>query len=152
VPEPTAAPLAGKSAIVTGAGQGLGRTHALTLAALGASVVVNDLDEAADRVVEEITAAGGTAVVNHGSVADWKAAEAMVGQAIDTFGDLHIVVNNAGVLRDKMSFNMTEEDWDLVIAVHLKGHFCVSHHAGKYWRDRSKAGVAIGRRIINTSS
>jgi NAD(P)-dependent dehydrogenase (short-subunit alcohol dehydrogenase family) len=144
--------LAGKVAIVTGAGQGLGRAHALTLAAEGAAVVVNDLSPAADAVVEEIIGAGGQAVANRDSVSDWKAAAAMIEQAVDTFGDLHILVNNAGVLRDKMSFNMEEDDWDLVVNVHLKGHFCPSRHAGVYWRNQAKAGATVGRRIVNTTS
>jgi 3-oxoacyl-[acyl-carrier protein] reductase len=147
----SAAPLAGKVAIVTGAGQGIGRAHARHLAALGASVVVNDV-AGAPAVVEEITAAGGRAGANADSVADWKGAEHLVGEAIDAFGDLHIVVNNAGILRDKMSFNMDEADWDAVVDVHLKGHFAVSRHAGRYWRERAKEGDAPPRRIINTTS
>jgi NAD(P)-dependent dehydrogenase (short-subunit alcohol dehydrogenase family) len=143
--------LDGKVAIVTGAGQGLGRAHALELASEGASVIVNDV-RGADEVVAEITAAGGQAVANSVSVSDWAGAEAMVAQAVDTWGDLHIVVNNAGILRDGMSFNMGEADWDAVIDVHLKGHYCLSHHAGVYWRNQAKAGVTVGRRIINTSS
>lgn len=144
--------LDGKVAIVTGAGRGLGRAHSLTLAGEGAKVVVNDLGDEAQAVVDEIAAAGGEAVVNHGSVSDWEASEAMVAQAVDTYGDLHIVVNNAGILRDKMSFNMHESDWDDVVDVHLKGHFCLSRHAGVYWRNQAKAGATVGRRIINTSS
>src|ERR1700680_4418115 len=111
--------LAGKVAIVTGAGQGLGRAHALTLAERGAAVVVNDLGDAADAVADEINGGGGGARANHGSVSDWKASADLIGQAVDTYGDLHIVVNNAGILRDKMSFNMDESDWDLVIDGHL---------------------------------
>jgi NAD(P)-dependent dehydrogenase (short-subunit alcohol dehydrogenase family) len=144
--------LDGKVAIVTGAGRGLGRAHSLTLAAEGASVVVNDLGDEAEAVVAEIEAAGGSAVANHGSVSDWDAAQGMVAQAVETYGDLHIVVNNAGVLRDKMSFNMDESEWDLVLDVHLKGHFCLSRHAGAYWRDQSKAGATVGRRLVNTAS
>jgi NAD(P)-dependent dehydrogenase (short-subunit alcohol dehydrogenase family) len=140
-----------KVAIVTGAGRGLGRAHALELAGEGASVVVNDV-VGASEVVDEINIAGGRAVANTSSVSDWKAAAGMVEQAIDTFGDLHILVNNAGIIRDAMSFNMGEPDWDAVIDVHLKGHFCLSHHAGVYWRNQAKAGVEAGRRIINTSS
>ena len=140
-------------AVVTGAGQGLGRAHAVTLAGLGAAVVVNDLGASADAVVDEITASGGQAVANHASVSDWKGSKELIDQAVDAFGDLHILVNNAGILRDKMSFNMDEDEWDLVIDVHLKGHFCPSRHAGAYWRDRAKsAGGEVGRRIINTSS
>jgi NAD(P)-dependent dehydrogenase (short-subunit alcohol dehydrogenase family) len=143
--------LEGKVALVTGAGQGLGRAHALELAGEGARVVVNDV-AGADAVVAEIAASGGVAVANSGSVSDWPGAAAMVQQAIDTFGDLHVLVNNAGILRDTMSFNMGEAEWDAVIDVHLKGHFCLSHHAGAYWRDQAKAGATVGRRIINTSS
>jgi NAD(P)-dependent dehydrogenase (short-subunit alcohol dehydrogenase family) len=144
--------LDGKVAIVTGAGRGLGRSHALLLASEGASVVVNDLGDDGKAVAEEIVKAGGNAVHNTGSVADWADAEAMVQQAVDEFGDLHILVNNAGVLRDKMSFNMDESDWDTVIAVHLKGHFAASRHAAVYWRDQAKQGKEAQRRIINTSS
>ncbi len=144
--------LDGKVAIVTGAGRGLGRAHSLTMAAEGAKVVVNDLGDEAEAVVAEIEAAGGSAVANHASVSDWEATEALVAQAVETYGDLHIVVNNAGILRDKMSFNMDESDWDAVVDVHLKGHFCVSRHAGVYWRNQAKAGATVGRRIINTSS
>jgi 3-oxoacyl-[acyl-carrier protein] reductase len=147
----------GTVAIVTGAGQGLGRSHALELARQGAKVVVNDFapkgDNPAEAVVAEIEDGGGDAVVNDADVADWSQSEAMVKQAIDTFGSLDILVNNAGVLRDRMLFNMSEEEWDLVIRVHLKGHFCPTRHAGAYWRDTSKAadGPTYGR-IINTSS
>jgi 3-oxoacyl-[acyl-carrier protein] reductase len=155
--------LEGKIAIVTGAGRGLGRVEALHLAKRGASVVVNDLGGAADgtgadqrpaqEVVNEIEAAGGKAVANYGDVADWDDARGMVEQAVDTFGGLDIVVNNAGFLRDKMIFNMDEGDWDSVIRVHLKGHFCVSRWATAYWRDRSKeTGAPVYGRIINTSS
>jgi NAD(P)-dependent dehydrogenase (short-subunit alcohol dehydrogenase family) len=144
--------LDGKVAIVTGAGRGLGRSHALLLASEGASVVVNDLGDDAKTVVDEIVAAGGTAVANGDSVAEWAGAENMVRQAVEELGDLHILVNNAGVLRDKMSFNMDESDWDTVIAVHLKGHFAPSRHAATYWRDQAKQGKEAPRRIINTSS
>ncbi|SRR5579871_2949568 len=152
---PSVPELDGKVAIVTGAGQGLGRTHALTLAGAGASVVVNDVGEGANQVVKEIKAAGGEAVANNGSVSNWDASAELIQQAVDTYGDLHILVNNAGILRDRMSFNMDEAAWDAVIDVHLKGHFCPSRHAGAYWRDRAKADPAaasIGRRIINTTS
>jgi NAD(P)-dependent dehydrogenase (short-subunit alcohol dehydrogenase family) len=143
--------LDGKVAIVTGAGRGLGRAHALELAAEGARVVVNDVNAAAE-VVSEIEAAGGAAAANQSSVSDWKGTAALVQQAVDTFGDLHIVVNNAGILRDGMSFNMGEDEWDVVVDVHLKGHFCLSHHAGVYWRAQAKSGATEGRRIINTTS
>jgi NAD(P)-dependent dehydrogenase (short-subunit alcohol dehydrogenase family) len=117
-------------------------------------VIVNDVGASADHVVEEISSAGGQAAVNHASVSDWKGSRELVDQAVETFGDLHVLVNNAGILRDKMSFNMDEDEWDAVIDVHLKGHFCPSRHAGAYWRDRAKAAGADppARRIINTSS
>jgi NAD(P)-dependent dehydrogenase (short-subunit alcohol dehydrogenase family) len=145
--------LDGKVAIVTGAGRGIGRAEALLLASEGASVVVNELDAGLGQaVVDEITAAGGRAEANEDSVAEWKGAERLVAQAVDSFGDLHVLVNNAGILRDKMSFNMDEDDWDAVVAVHLKGHFAPSRFAAAYWRDQAKAGREAPRRIINTSS
>jgi 3-oxoacyl-[acyl-carrier protein] reductase len=155
--------LEGKVAIVTGAGRGLGRSEALQLARLGAAVVVNDYGvavdgsketSAADQVVAEITSAGGKAVSNPADVADWEQSKALVDQAVSEFGGLDIVVNNAGILRDKMLYNMTEEEWDAVIRTHLKGHFCVSRHATAYWREKSKAdeGRPVYGRIINTSS
>jgi NAD(P)-dependent dehydrogenase (short-subunit alcohol dehydrogenase family) len=145
--------LEGKVAIVTGAGQGLGRAHALTLAREGAALVVNDINEATVRAVAaEIAAAGGRVLVNTDSVADWAAMEAMIAETVATFGDLHVVVNNGGFLRDRMSFSMAEEDWDAVVAVHLKGHFCVARHAGVWWREQSKQGIEAPRRIINTTS
>ncbi|MEZ5169395.1 MAG: SDR family oxidoreductase [Acidimicrobiia bacterium] len=154
--------LDGKVAIVTGAGRGIGRGEAVLLASHGASVVVNDVggewdgtgadDRPATQVVEEITEAGGRAVANGDDVADWEGAQRLIQTAIDTFGDLHILVNNAGILRDGMSFNLDEEAWDSVIRVHLKGHFAPSHHAARYWREQSKAGVEVPRRIINTTS
>jgi NAD(P)-dependent dehydrogenase (short-subunit alcohol dehydrogenase family) len=154
--------LDGKVAIVTGAGRGIGRGHARLLAAEGAKVVVNDLGGAvegvgsdptpAQEVAGEIADAGGEAVVNGDDVSTWDGAEALVRQAIETFGDLHVLVNNAGILRDKMSFNIDESDWDAVIRVHLKGHFAPSRFAAAYWRERSKAGHAASGRIINTSS
>jgi NAD(P)-dependent dehydrogenase (short-subunit alcohol dehydrogenase family) len=152
----------GRVAIVTGAGRGIGREHALALAASGAKVVVNDLGADMDggggdatpaqETVNDIIAMGGEAVVNGGNVASFDDAGAMVAQAIDTFGGLDIVINNAGILRDRMLFSMTESDWDAVIAVHLKGTFGPSHHASKYWRERAKAGETNDARIINTSS
>jgi NAD(P)-dependent dehydrogenase (short-subunit alcohol dehydrogenase family) len=144
--------LEGKVAIVTGAGGGLGRAHALRLSSEGANVIVNDLGAAAHDVVAEIEATGGTAAANIASVADFAAAEAMVRQAIERFGTLDIVVNNAGALRDAMPFNMTEDQWDLVVDVHLKGHFNLCRHAVSYWREQHKAGNAAPRRIINTTS
>ncbi|HEV8063832.1 MAG TPA: SDR family oxidoreductase, partial [Acidimicrobiales bacterium] len=146
----------------TGAGRGIGREHALLFASLGAKVVVNDLGGAVDgsgadisaaqSVVDEITAAGGEAVANTDSVSSFEGAKAMVEQAVSTFGDLHIVVNNAGILRDRMSFNMSEEDFDDVVRVHLKGHFAMARTAGAYWREQHKAGEAVTGRIINTTS
>ena len=152
----------GRVAIVTGAGRGIGREHALMLASEGAAVVVNDLGADPDgsgadagpahEVVEEIKGMGGQAVVNGANVADFAEAGAMVQQAIDSFGKLDILINNAGILRDRMIFSMSEEDWDAVIAVHLKGHFCPTRHAAAYWREQAKAGVAVDARIINTAS
>jgi NAD(P)-dependent dehydrogenase (short-subunit alcohol dehydrogenase family) len=150
--------LDGRVAVVTGAGQGLGRSHALTLAGEGARVVVNDFappdtDNPADAVVAEITAAGGEAVAHAGDVADWDQSKAMIQLAIDTWGSLDVLVNNAGILRDRMIFNMSEQEWDAVIRVHLKGHFCPTRHAVEHWRNASKAadGPVYGR-IVNTSS
>src|SRR5437667_10089256 len=154
--------LDGKVAIVTGAGRGIGRGEALLLASEGAKVVVNDLGgaregEGADKtpaqeVADEIVAGGGEAVANYDDVASWPGAEGLIGQAIDAFGKLDILVNNAGILRDGMSFNLSEEDWDSVIRVHLKGHFAPSRFAAVYWREQSKAGEPVSGRIINTSS
>jgi NAD(P)-dependent dehydrogenase (short-subunit alcohol dehydrogenase family) len=145
-----------KVAIVTGAGQGLGRCHAELLAVEGARVVVNDLTERADEVAEAIVAAGGQAVAHRGSVSDWSAADALVGTALDRFGELHVLVNNAGFIRDAMSFSMTEEQFDAVVDVHLKGHFAPTHFAAAYWRAQAKAAgegaQLVPRRIINTSS
>jgi 3-oxoacyl-[acyl-carrier protein] reductase len=155
--------LEGKVAIVTGAAHGLGRVEALALASQGARVVVNDLgtkgdgrgrDESAARaVVEEIRKQGGEAVPHFGDVADWNASQAMIKTALDTWGDLNILVNNAGFLRDSTIFNMTEEDFDAVIRVHLKGHFCGMRFASAYWRDKAKStGGSVYGRLINTSS
>jgi NAD(P)-dependent dehydrogenase (short-subunit alcohol dehydrogenase family) len=154
--------LEGKVAVVTGAGRGIGRAHALALAEAGAKVVVNDLgaalsgeghdDTPAQQVVDEIKAAGGEAAANGENVADFAGAERMVRQAIDEFGRLDILVNNAGILRDRMLVNMTEDEWDAVIAVHLKGHFAPTRHAAAYWREQSKAGGQVRGRVINTSS
>lgn len=145
--------LAGRTAVVTGAGAGLGRAEALALAARGASVVVNDMGPAADDVVAEIKKAGGEAVAVKGDVGDWSTGDTLVSAAVDTFGSLDIVVNNAGVLRDKMLFNLSESDWDDVIHVHLKGHASVSRAAAVHWRAASKAaGGPVYGRVINTSS
>jgi NAD(P)-dependent dehydrogenase (short-subunit alcohol dehydrogenase family) len=152
----------GRVAIVTGAGRGIGREHALSLARHGAKVVVNDLGgdmhgEGADaspaqQVVEEIRAAGGEAVANGDSVADWAGAQRLIGTALETFGDLHVLVNNAGILRDRVLANMTEEEWDAVINVHLKGTFATSRWAVAHWREQAKAGSVVSGRIINTTS
>lgn len=156
--------LDGKVAIVTGAGRGLGRSHVEALAAAGASVIVNDLGSGlhgehgsesqtpADEVVAAIKAAGGSAVANYGNAASWEDGEALVQCAIDNFGRLDILVNNAGILRDRMSWKMSEPEWDAVIAVHLKGHFTATRAAIAYWREQAKAGEQIAGRIINTTS
>ncbi|TMA94424.1 MAG: SDR family NAD(P)-dependent oxidoreductase [Deltaproteobacteria bacterium] len=155
--------LAGKVAIVTGSGRGIGREEALLMAKHGAKVVVNDLGAhfdgtgqatgtPAQEVVAEIKKMGGEAIANGDSVADFKAAKRIVQCALDTFGKLNIVVNNAGILRDRMIFNMGEDDWDAVVAVHLKGSFNMSRHACEYWREEHKKGNVLNGRIINTSS
>jgi NAD(P)-dependent dehydrogenase (short-subunit alcohol dehydrogenase family) len=142
--------LDGRVAIVTGAGRGLGRAHALALAGAGARVVVNNRSpELGEAVAEEIRAAGGEAIVHAGDVADWSVAEGLVAAAVARFGDLHILVNNAGITRDRMSFNMSEEEWDDVVRANLKGHFAPSRFAGAHWRAQ---GEAPGRRIVNTTS
>ncbi len=152
----------GRVAIVTGAGRGIGREHALMLASEGAAVVVNDLGAQPDgsgadpgpanEVVAEIEAMGGAAVVNGANVTDFAEAAAMVDQAVEVFGRLDILVNNAGILRDKMIFSMGEDDWDDVVGVHLKGHFCPTRHAAAYWRSQAKQGLEVDGRIINTAS
>ncbi|MEM6579973.1 MAG: SDR family oxidoreductase [Pseudomonadota bacterium] len=143
----------GRVAIITGAGGGLGAAHAKTLAAEGACVVINDINEnAARQVAADISGAGGQAVVNTSDITHYEDSLNAVRQALDSFGDLHAVVNNAGVNRDRMFASMTEEDWDVIMAVHLKGHFCISSHAVHYWRGRSKSGEQVDARIINTSS
>ena len=143
----------GRVVIITGAGGGLGAAHARVLAAEGASVIVNDINEAAaTAVVDEIIAAGGKAVVNTSDITNYNDSLNAVKQALDSFGDLHAVVNNAGVNRDRMFASMTEVEWDTIMAVHLKGHFCISSHAVHYWRGQSKEGEAVDARIINTSS
>ena len=154
--------LAGKVAIVTGAGRGIGREHALALARAGARVIVNDLGGSlagegsdstpAQEVVNEIVAEGGDAVASYDDVSSFEAAEQIVRRAVERYGRLDILVNNAGILRDRMLVNMTEEEWDAVIAVHLKGHFTLTRHAAAYWRERSKAGEDVRARVINTSS
>ena len=163
----------GKVAIVTGAGRGIGRAHALLLASQGAAVVVNDFGGGmagegstsegtnregnavtpAQQVCDEIIAAGGTAVANGASVSNWSAAEAMIQQAVDTFGGLDILINNAGILRDRMSFSMSEQEWDAVIDVHLKGHFAPSRFAAAYWRNQFKTtNQPVNAKIVNTAS
>ncbi|QSE42044.1 SDR family oxidoreductase [Rhodococcus erythropolis] len=152
----------GRVVIISGAGRGIGRAHALAFAAEGAKVVVNDIGAGADgsetgespaeQVVAEIIAAGGQAVVNGDDVADWAGAENLIKTAIDTFGGLDVLVNNAGFLRDRMLVGMSEGEWDAVIRVHLKGHFAPLRHAAAYWRAEAKAGKTVDARIINTSS
>jgi NAD(P)-dependent dehydrogenase (short-subunit alcohol dehydrogenase family) len=152
----------GRVVIVTGAGRGIGRAHALAFASEGARVVVNDLGVAADgsgadggpaqQVVSEIRAAGGEAVADTSDIADFEGAAALVRTAIDTFGRLDVLVNNAGFVRDRMLFTTSEQEWDAVIRVHLKGHFATTRHATEYWRARAKAGEAVDARIVNTSS
>ncbi|WP_248964140.1 3-oxoacyl-ACP reductase [Sphaerisporangium perillae] len=145
--------LAGRTAVVTGAGAGLGRCEALALAERGANVVVNDVGSAAEDVVVEIKRLGGEAVAVTGDVGDWSMGDRLVQAAVDTFGGLDIVVNNAGVLRDKMLFNLAESDWDDVVRVHLRGHAGVSRAAAAYWRAASKAaGGPVYGRVVNTSS
>src|ERR1700730_9752357 len=149
-------------AIITGAGRGIGREHALLFASLGAKVVVNDLGGAVDgsgadvsaaqSVVDEITAAGGQAVASTDSVSSFAGAKALVDQAVTTYGDLHVVVNNAGILRDRMLVSMSEQEFDDVIAVHLKGTFNVTRHAAEVWREAAKAGDIVDRAIVNTRS
>ncbi len=154
--------LEGRVAIITGAGRGIGREHALLFAAEGARVVVNDLGGAldgsrstaspAEEVVAEIRDFGGEAVANHDNVAEWDGGARLVQNAIDAFGDLHVLVNNAGILRDRVLVNLSEDDWDSVINVHLKGHFVPTRHAATYWRERAKAGHPVAAAVINTSS
>jgi len=146
--------LAGKTAIVTGAGNGLGRAEALALATAGANVVLNDLPgDAVHTVADEIKASGGAAVVCAGDVADWDTGQQLVTTALESFGGLDILVNNAGVLRDRMVFTMSAQEWDLVMRVHLRGHFVTTRFATAHWRERSKdSGGPVYGRVINTSS
>jgi NAD(P)-dependent dehydrogenase (short-subunit alcohol dehydrogenase family) len=154
--------LDGRVAVITGAGRGIGREHALLFAREGASVVVNDLGGGNDgsgsdagpaqEVVDEIVAAGGKAVANTDNVADWKGAEALVDQAVGEFGGLDVLINNAGILRDGFIASLDEAQWDSVIAVHLKGHMAMMRHAAGYWKSRSKAGAQVSGAIVNTAS
>jgi len=145
--------LDGRVAIITGAGGGLGAAHARVFAEQGCAVVVNDINtEAAQAVVDEITEKGGRAVANQSDITNYDDSLSAVKQAIDAFGDLHIVLNNAGINRDRMFASMTEQEWDAIMAVHLKGHFCISSHAVHYWRGQSKEGAEVDARIINTTS
>ncbi len=152
----------GRVAIITGAGRGLGRAHAIEFARQGAKVVVNDIgvaldgsnvgEQPADEVVAEIEALGGEAITNGADVTSWDQTKALVEETVERFGRLDIVVNNAGFVRDRMFVSCSEEEWDAVTQVHLKGHFCLSRHAAEYWRNQSKAGETVDARIINTSS
>ena len=154
--------LDGRVAIITGAGRGIGREHALLFASEGAKVVVNDLGGAVDgsgddrspaqQVVDEIKDLGGEAVANADDITDWEGGQRLVNTAVEAFGDLHVLVNNAGILRDRVLVNMTEEEWDSVINVHLKGHFVPTRWAAAYWREQSKAGKEVKANIVNTSS
>jgi NAD(P)-dependent dehydrogenase (short-subunit alcohol dehydrogenase family) len=154
--------LDGRVAIITGAGRGIGREHALLFASEGAKVVVNDLGGAVDgsgddrspaqQVVDEIKAMGGEAVANGDNITDWEGGQRLINTAVESFGDLHVLVNNAGILRDRVLVNMTEEEWDSVINVHLKGHFVPTRWAAAYWREQSKAGKEVKANIVNTSS
>ena len=138
--------------VVTGAGQGLGRAHALTFGEQGWAVVVNDVGQAAEDVAAEVRAAGGQAVAAIGDVSDWSFGAELVSAAVDAYGQLDALVNNAGLVRDRMLVNMSEDEWDLVLKVDLKGHFVPLRHAAAYWKDRSKAGDQLAARVVNTSS
>ena len=154
--------LDGRIAIITGAGRGIGREHSLLFAREGAKVVVNDLGgspdgvgadaSAAQQVVDEITAMGGEAVANTDSVTDWEGGQRLINTAVESFGDLHVLVNNAGILRDRMVFSMSEAEWDDVVRVHLRGHFLPTKFAAIYWREQAKAGKDVNASIVNTTS
>ncbi|MEI6454198.1 MAG: SDR family oxidoreductase [Actinomycetes bacterium] len=154
--------LDGRVVIITGAGRGIGREHALLFGSEGAKVVVNDLGGAlaggdgdatpAEEVAAEIRAMGAQAIANHDDIANWDGGKRLIDAAVNEFGDLHVLVNNAGILRDRVLVNMSEEDWDSVIHVHLKGHFVPTRHAGAYWREQTKAGATVKASVINTSS
>lgn len=156
--------LDGRVAVITGGARGLGREHALLFAAEGAKVVVNDVgagpdgtspagtDDAAAEVVEEIRSLGGEAMANTDDVSDWEGGRRLIGAAVEAFGDLHVLVNNAGILRDRLIVNMSEDEWDSVVRVVLKGHFVPLRHAARYWREQSKSGREVNASVINTSS
>ncbi len=154
--------LDGRVAIITGAGRGIGREHALLFASEGAKVVVNDLGGAVDgsgddrspaeQVVDEIHQMGGEAIANADDVSDWEGGQRLINAAVEAFGDLHVLVNNAGILRDRVLVNMTEQEWDAVIHVHLKGHFVPTRWAAAYWREKTKAGEQVNAAVVNTSS
>ncbi|MDQ3146405.1 MAG: SDR family oxidoreductase [Actinomycetota bacterium] len=154
--------LDGRVAIITGAGRGIGREHALLFASEGAKLVINDLGGAidgsgddrtpAEQVVDEVKAMGGEAISNADNVADWEGGQRLVNAAVEAYGDLHVLVNNAGILRDRVLVNMTEEEWDSVIHVHLKGHFVPTRWAATYWREQTKAGKTVKASVVNTSS
>jgi NAD(P)-dependent dehydrogenase (short-subunit alcohol dehydrogenase family) len=154
--------LEGRVAIITGSGRGIGREHALLFAQEGAKIVINDLGGAIDgsgddrtpaqQVVDEIKEMGGEAIANADNVADWEGGQRLINAAIEAFGDLHVLVNNAGILRDRVLVNMTEQEWDAVIHVHLKGHFVPTRWAAAYWREQTKAGQPVKASVINTSS
>jgi NAD(P)-dependent dehydrogenase (short-subunit alcohol dehydrogenase family) len=142
-----------RTVIITGAGGGLGRAYALAFAAEGAAVVVNDIRlDAAQAVANDIAAAGGRAMANAGDITSMSGAQSIIDAAVAAFGEVHVLVNNAGILRDRMFISLTEDDWDQVMRVHLKGHFCLANLLGKRWRDAAKAGTPVDARIINTSS
>lgn len=142
-----------RTVVITGAGAGLGRAYALAFAQEGANVVINDIRaEAAQAVADEVRAAGGQALANTGDITTLAGAQSILDATLAAFGDVHVLVNNAGVLRDRMFLSLSEEDWDTVMRVHLRGHFCMGNTFGRYWRDRKKAGHAVDARIINTSS
>ncbi|WP_439861887.1 SDR family oxidoreductase [Pseudomonas sp. MBLB4136] len=143
----------GRTVIITGAGGGLGRAYALAFAAEGANVVVNDIRQAAaEEVAREIRAAGGQAIANSDDITKLQSAQRIVDAALEVFGEVHVLVNNAGVLRDRMFISLSEEDWDTVMNVHLKGHYCLANILGRRWRDLAKVGTPVDARIINTSS
>lgn len=142
-----------RTVIITGAGGGLGRAYALALASEGANVIVNDIRlEAAEAVVTEVTAAGGNALANQGDITTMTGAQSIIDAALSAYGEVHVLVNNAGILRDRMFVSLSEDDWDQVMRVHLKGHFCLANLLGKRWRDAAKSGSKLDTRIINTSS